>query len=369
MSVRGILAVVFVVALAGCGVADGSSTMDAPETAPSTDGPLASVLVGTSVADQPLTAVPVTTMSSQPVPIETLEPPASDPSVPSPEQVRWLAPSGEVAGLRLIEARRELVAGCGPMGDCALTVPGATLTFDTDDLAIGRSMSVSQTLGAPYEKPAPSGELRIVGSREVVVDEPGAPDSSSIAAVWSEPGGIEVEVQATNVPWGDVEAFIASLQPLDPAVWPGIEAEGPLERCLGERSQFGPAGVPEGWIRVVLEAAPIGGCNVDTFLFMSLVIPGTVDEPGTLVTFVSSPASTAGIATGEPVDINGVTAHLEESEQADGSPFSSIEMQVGDAFIRMHGNVDPATLIELVETVRLLNDDEWSQLVAEIDAG
>jgi hypothetical protein len=102
--------------------------------------------------------------------------------------------------------------------------------------------------------------------------------------------------------------------------------------------------------------------------FLSLVIPGTSDKPGTLVTFVSSPASSGIFTTGEAVDINGVTGRLEESVQADGTPVSSITMQIGDVSIGAHGNTDPDTLLKLMESIRLLNDNEWTQLVAEIDA-
>jgi hypothetical protein len=165
-----------------------------------------------------------------------------------------------------------------------------------------------------------------------------------------------------------MQSFIASLQPIDGADWPGIEVDEALGRCVGPRTQYAPSEAPEGWSRFVLEASPVGACDVGTFLFLSLVIPGTSDKPGTLVTFVSSPASSGITTTGEAVDINGVTGRLEESVRADGAPVSSITMQIGEVSIGARGNTDPDTLLKLMESIRLLNDDEWTQLVAEIDA-
>jgi len=367
MGIRGAWVVAAAVSLAACGSAPASTTMSVPETALSTSNPATSHRIEGSAPELATTIVSADASPSSSVPVETGPP---DTSLPSPDQVRWLAPPDDVDGLRLVEARRELVADCGPVDDCALTLPASTLRFDTADLTTARSLSLHQRLagsGSFEQVPLP-GEPRTVGVRGVIVDEQGPPELPYVVAAWSEPGDIDVELQA-NLPWTEVEAFIASLRPVDAEAWPGIDVDEPLGRCVGERTQYAPAEVPEGWGRFVLEAAPVGTCDVGSFLFMSLVIPGTLDQPGTLVTVISSPASAGPITAGEPVDVNGATAYLEETVQSDGSPASSIFMEVGDARIGAHGNVNPATLIELMGTVRLLDDDEWSQLVAEIDAG
>ena len=339
MGVRGVLMVVAAVLLAACGSDDADS--------------------GTVLQTPPPSG-----------PVEIVAPQGSDVSTPSPEEIAWLAPASEVDGLLLVEALRGLEAGCVSSVDYESMYPCATLVFDTSDLAVGRSLLLRQAVAGTdaLTGSGASGEVRTVGQREVVVDEQGSSETPMFTVTWSEPGGIEVELQATGLGREEVEAFVTSLRPVDPEAWPGIAVDASLERCVGDRTRYAPADVPEGWTRFVLDAAPVGACDVDQFVFMSLVVPGTADQPGTLVTFVSTPASAGVTAVGEPVDINGVTGHLQSSTQADGTPSSTIILQLGDAVVDGHGNVDPATLVELMETVRLLGDDEWSQLVAEIDS-
>jgi hypothetical protein len=343
------------VSLAGCG-----SASDLAQRSAADDSPLPGATSTSSPIDDALPEPSSTTITTT----------TTSAAVPALDQVRWLAPPSEVEGLRLIAARRDLAADCGPLADCELTVPSSTLEFDTADLTVARSLSLYQTLDTePWfigEFPA-SADERTAGSRTVIVDEQGAPATSYIAAWWSEPDGIAVNLQAVNVSWDDVQSLIASLRPIDGADWPGLEVNEVLARCVGPRTQYAPAEIPDGWNRFVLEAPPVGTCDVSTFLFLSLVIPGTIDEPGTLVTFVSSPASSGIATTGEVIDINGVIGRLEESVQADGTPVSSITMQIGDVSIGAHGNTDPDSLLELMESIRLLDDDEWSQLVAEVD--
>ena len=43
-----------------------------------------------------------------------------------------------------------------------------------------------------------------------------------------------------------------------------------------------PAEVTESWSRFVLEAPPVGACDVGTFQFLSLVIPGPATNPARL---------------------------------------------------------------------------------------
>ncbi|MEP4682580.1 MAG: hypothetical protein ABJ201_04315 [Nisaea sp.] len=255
------------------------------------------------------------------------------------------------------------------MSDCEATVPGSILSFDTADPTVSQSMSIAQTLETEFgfvEQVAQNGEERVAGRRIIQVDEQLGPESTSyIAAHWSEPDGVAVNVQAVNVSWETLRRVIADLDFVDAENWPALTVNTPLSICVDERTQYAPGVVPEGWERFVLEAQPSGTCDVSTFLFMSLVAPGTPEEKGTLVTFVSSPGSAGTVAGGEPIDINGIEGRLEESIGADGTPSSRITMQIREVIIGAHGNIDPATLQEFMSSIQLLDEAEWSQLVSE----
>ena len=172
-------------------------------------------------------------------------------------------------------------------------------------------------------------------------------------------------LSSVGLDWDQLAAFIDSLRPTDPANWP-TQLEPRLERCVDARTQYAPLSIPDGWTRYVLQAAPTGTCGVTTFLMMSLVVPGTAAGPGTLVTFVTGPASEWTPQPGEPIVVNGNQGTLREDRAADGTATAAISFIIDAVAIDAHGNVDAAVLQELVAGVGPVTDAEWSQLVSEI---
>lgn len=344
---------VLAVAGVGCGGAsDEVSSASVPASA--TAGPAASspsLRPPTGTSPTPLTSLLSTSIG------------ATDPTA-----IDWLVPSVAPAGLRLIDARRELVPGCGPLGDCDATVPSATLVYDTDDLSRGRSLQVVQTSRVVDDTDVAvvAGDVeRSVGGRVVTAAEQGDASLPFITATWSEPDGRVVVASSVGLGWDQLAAFIGSLRPTDPADWP-TQLELRLERCVDARTQYAPLSIPDGWSRYVLQAAPTGTCGVPTFLMMSLVLPGTAAGPGALVTFVTGPASEWTPHPGEPVVVNGNQGTLRESRAADGTATAEISIVVDAVAIDAHGNVDAAVLQELMAGVGPATDAEWSQLVSEI---
>jgi hypothetical protein len=288
-----------------------------------------------------------------------------------PTSIDWMVPSADPPALRLIAARRELVSGCEPTVDCIATVPSATLAYDTDDLTARRSLQVVQTLPTTADSGfgvVPDGAERTLGNRTVTAVEQGDPSQPYIAVAWTEAEGLTVDIVAIGLLWDELAGVVATLTRTDPADWPSAKVQEPLGRCVDARSQYAPTIIPDGWQRFVLEAQPNGACGVATFLMMSLVIPGTADGPGTLITFVTGPASEATPQPGEHITINGNPATLQVLTAADGTPAASIDMLIGDVAINAHGNVDSTVLSELVATVGPLSDTQWAQLVSEIGA-
>ncbi len=147
---------------------------------------------------------------------------------------------------------------------------------------------------------------------------------------------------------------------------PQIDAAGGLERCVDVETQYAPIGVPDGWNRFVLGVQPSGTCGPGPFLFMSMVVPGTEEAPGTLVTFTSLPSADVAPQPGEAIRVNDNAATLQRSVQADGASAALITMRIGGIAITGHGHVDDDTLIELMSTIGPLSDDDWGQLVAEM---
>ena len=150
-----------------------------------------------------------------------------------------------------------------------------------------------------------------------------------------------------------------------PADWP-TQLESRLERCVDARTHYAPLSIPDGWSRYVLQAARTGTRGVPTFLMMSLVVPGTAAGPGTLVTFVTGPASEWTPQPGEPIVVNGTHGTLREDRAVDGTATAAISIVVDAVAIDAHGNVDAGVLQELVAGVGPVTDAEWTQLVSEI---
>ena len=188
-----------------------------------------------------------------------------------------------------------------------------------------------------------------------------------LEVTWRELDGRDVEASSVGLRWDELAAFIDSLQPTDPASWP-TQLEPRLERCVDSRTQYAPLSIPDGWSRFVRRAAPTGTCGVATILMMSLVVPGTAAGPGTLVMFVTGPASEATPQPGEPIVVDGREGTVWSERAADGSATAGISLVVDAVAIDAHGNVDATVLRELVASVGPVSDAEWAQLVSEISA-
>ena len=336
-----------------------------PETFTTNTTPVAS----TGAPGRPEASTPATTS------VFDQSPPAEGPSSrvpdgrPAPDDVHWLAPAIAPSGLRLVEARRDLAAGCGELEDCLLEVPAAELVYDTDDLAVHRSARITQTLPETGDAQAEQlgGVAGRVGDREVIWRDYG-PGDTGVDLQWTEPTGIVVFISSLGLSTEDLEAVAESLRPIAPNAWPGADVVEPLEPCVDDTTRFAPTVLPDGWVRYVLDAHPDGSCRVDTFLWMSFVEPGTADGPGTLVNIVVTPASTSIDESGEAILVGDHPALLHTSEQPDGTVDSSIDMKLGAATINAHGSVSPETLVEIMSSVELLDAAEWSVLVGEIVA-
>ena len=313
------------------------------------------------------TLVPVATTVAATTQPPTTPPPSTAPaSRPHPDEVAWLAPLSTPSTLRLVEARRALTFGCGE-GDCDPTVPGADLVYDTSDLAFNRSARVTQIIAEPGEVQlrATEGEPVNVGGRAATVQGFG---SAVVTVSWTEPSGIVVTVNTVGLTSEDLDTLVGALRPLDPSRWPGAEVSGPVARCVDESSRAAPVGIPEGWKRFVLEVHPTGTCGVATYLWMSLVEPGTADGPGTLVNFVITPASVATPQPGQPITVNGRPATMQTTTGPDGRTQSSIDMQIGTAVVNGHGDVSPELLTEFMSSVALVDDSVWETLLSEAEA-
>jgi|GEM_PF-5252587 len=309
---------------------------------------------------------PATTTTAPPETSTVVPPPST---LPSPDDVMWLSTPDPIDGVRLTAATRELVADCGPDGNCPGTIPQATLVFDKDDLADARTIVVTQFFDAfeiaPVERT--TGEERTIGARTVTITSQGTGDTPHIAAGWDEPDGYAVEIRTTGMTIDAVEAIIESLVPTEPDQWPLLDVSEPVTPCVDESTRYAPAIIPDGWNRFVLDASPTGTCNVSTVLFMSLVEPGTEQAPGTLVTFVTMPASATTAQPGEAIEIDGRPAVVQESTGPDGRPQTAIYLTIGAVVVDGHGNVDRTTLEELMATIVPFDEPQWAALVDEIE--
>ena len=279
---------------------------------------------------------------------------------------RWLVPPSDPPGLHLAEAHRDVVSDCG-VSDCGMTVATATLQYYTDDPATTRSLRIVQSRPRSGEYPpeqiddAPE---RPAGARLVRVIESSDIEPLPITAAWEEPGGNKVWVDALGISWDELAVILGGLEPIDTDAFPIVEAQLPPTRCVDAQSQLAPTFLPPGWQRFVLAAAPTGACGPPTILLMSVVLSGTADAPGTLVTIGTSfgPITTSG----EPMDINGVTGYLQEFTSPDGQPAGSVSMMINGVAVDAHGTIDSARLIEIVASIRPFDDAEWAALVESV---
>jgi hypothetical protein len=163
------------------------------------------------------------------------------------------------------------------------------------------------------------------------------------------------------------------------AAWLGTEPPGTVidttakrpdvGPCVDASMQLAPPLPSDEWQRFVLEAAPTGACGVSTVLMMSLVIPGTIDAPGTLVTIVTMPSELSTAQPGTPIDIDGRPATLQQSDRPDGPPATTIIAQFGSIVVNAHGFVDEDTVREIVASIVPLDDTAWAELVASVERG
>jgi len=345
------IGLVLVAATVGCGESDPSESGTASPTLGT--GGVASVLA-------PQESVASTAPGGKVTPT-TAAHTADSSNDPAPDEPLWLAPTSSPRGLRLVGATLGLVPGCGPEDNCEVLAPGARLVYDTDDLAVARSAQVTQSIPDPRSvDPATFGDLeRRIGGRDVTMRDFG--DDSVVAELtWTEPNGIVVTIGTLGLTADDLDALVASFQPTEPDQWPASEVLEPLRRCVDETTRYAPTLIPEGWNRVVLDAQPTGTCDVDSFLWMSLV------EPGTMVNLTVAPSTRASEQPGDTIMINGRPAVLDTVEDSNGMPQSSIDMRIGPVTVSAHGNVTPEVLGEIMSSVGPIGETEWSQLVDEI---
>jgi hypothetical protein len=304
------------------------------------------------------------TTAQQPTTTTTMQQPATTTDKRT-ASTTWLVPSPPPALLRLVDATLARAADCGMADDCAQTVETASLTYDTDDLTVRRSLHVVQSrpkAGTYEPQPVDSAPQRAVGARRVHVIE--TAEFGTIEAAWTEPTGDDVRIDALGIEWVDLAAIIDDLRPVDEAVWPGVDTQEPIGRCVDTRSQLAPTVIPPGWQTFVLQAQPTGSCGQYPFLMMSLVLPGSTDGPGILVTITASPASEATPQPGEPVVVNGQTGTLQEFTTADGQVARSISVVFDTVAVEAHGNVDSDQLVAIVAGMQPVSDAEWEALVS-----
>ncbi len=286
-----------------------------------------------------------------------------------PLTISWMVPSVPPPALRLSEARREAVAECGPTLDCMRSVPSATLAYEPEDPASGRHLQIAQTWPRPdnvFLGLLPGGVERTMAGRTVLATEAGEGAFRWIQVTWTEDNDLVVDINAFGITWDELTSIVDTLAVTDPSAWPTPPpAPG---RCVDATTRYAPALIPAGWERVVLQAQPSGTCDVEPYLFMSLVLPGTAAGPGTLVTIVTTPFSTP-LPAGEPITINGNDGTLVVGTMGDGTPTSAITLRIGVVAVDAHGTADVATLRSIVESIELFDDAEWAQLVSEVDAG
>ena len=279
----------------------------------------------------------------------------------------WLVPSTPPPLLRLVDASIAQAADCGLADDCAATVATASLTYDTDDPALHRSLHIVQSrprAETPQAQPIDNAPQRAVGTRSVHVIETG--DFGVIEAAWTEPTGDLVRIEALGIDWPDLAAIIGDLQPIDEALWPGIDTQEPIGRCVDARSQRAPTVIPPGWQSFVLQAQPSGSCGQYPFLMVSLVLPGSPDAPGILVTITTSSVSEVTPQPGEPVVVDGQTGTIQEFTTADGQLASSINIVLDTVAVDAHGNVDSDQLVAIVAGMQPVSDNDWAALVSSV---
>lgn len=283
-----------------------------------------------------------------------------------PRSVAWLVPTNVPPGLRLIVARRELTGEChGAADDCAATAASAQLRYESTDWRVTRTLSMGElrpTTPPDLADPIETAPVRPAGPRTVHVIAGRAGPGNQIEARWNEPTGIAVQISATGLSWDVVAAYIGALAANDPASFTEVDVPPSNEPCVGPTLQMAPTPTPDGWNRFVLDARPTGSCGTGLLLMMSFVLPGTIDQPGTLVTIVTQPAtdSTPASMTGEPATVGPYRATVETSR---------LYVLAGDVVVDIHGNATTEQLRAIAETIRPLDDAEWAELVAAIDHG
>jgi hypothetical protein len=284
-------------------------------------------------------------------------------TVPDAQNIAWLYPTGDLPAWRLAEISRTQASDCEPPeADCIFTEPHATLRFDGADQSYSHWLSILESLPSQPRIDAPPGAIeRAVGDLSVDVLEQDGPQP--LWASWIEPTGIVVELQAFKVPWDDVVAIIASLEPLDPAAWP-TPTPPPPPTCDDRQQHIAPTLIPDGWQRFVLHAEATGACDPPV-LMMSLVLPGTSAGPGRLVTIMVGGLG-AAIGSPEAVVIGGRAGQLIRGQMADGTSTLNFDTTVEGVGINLHGTVDEQQLDPIVASIRHLDDAEWADLVESV---
>jgi len=314
---------------------------------------------------------------------ETFDPrdPATDTVLPQPdvvppadpELVEWLTPPTPPAGLQLVDERRELISDCGPLTDCGGTIPQATLRYDTDEPAMPRSVLVRMQIGvteiAEGIGPAPEGELQPVGDRSVVIEttvSKRGPETLLVRARWDEPDGYIVDVQFMGVALDQVHEVIESMVSTSPDAWPNAPIEPTAGRCIDERTRLAPTFEKDGWNRFIIEAAPVDGCDIGVFLFMSFTLPSDVPGGG-LVTIVTQPALGGSmVQQGEPITINGNVGTISGPTPLGDAQSHTINVVSDAVFIDVHGTAPVETLVRIAESIQLVDEATWAQIVSEI---
>jgi hypothetical protein len=337
---RGLGVAISVVLVSGAAPADRSATTDA------------------TAAEQ--TSIDKTTIDNTTVARAVPKREAPPTAVPNPEAMRWYVPDQNPVGLRLVSAVRSLVAGCGPTADCIADVPAASLTYGTDDATVNRSVSINQTA---VKQDAPKVRIddateETIGGRDIEVLDRGSAGFPSYIVVWATPDGLDIQIQTNGVVWDKVVAIIMSLTVREPDGWANlVHVQSPVGRCLDAQAQVAPTLLLAGWKRFVLTAHPSGTCEAFPFLMISLGrAPAPGNESGTLVTIVTQPAS-LGAATATEPSTDPLTAPIYGNR---------LVFRVGTVIVDVHGNADENSLRSIAASIRPLSNDDWAELVAEI---
>lgn len=342
-------------ALAACGTA-----ATAPmATEPSLDQPTTSPSTSLLVHDAPATTAPRSTVG-------TSDGDGHHDGAPiDPETIEWLALGDVPESMVLTQAVRRFAADCGPDDSCFATLPSAVASYSAVDAPDARGLLISQYLSMPSARAdgEASGVGRSIGERFV---EAAPPDRGGVVRLtWTEPNGMFVELNAFGFSDAELDAVVSAMAPVPPSDWPGAEIVDPFTTCVGDTTRFAPTAVPDGWVRYVLSAEAEDACTTGALLTMSLVVPGTASGPGTLVTFATTSRATSGTG-GDPIEIGEWQGSIRAETMGDGREAYRATLDLDAVRVSGHGNVDRATLLELMASVRLLTEDEWAQLVAEI---